>query len=162
MHEDRRQERRGCDAMTKAGIQVTKDTDGERAEGVGDLGVGCEAHGGEVVNDVACEGDTEHDGHLLEFALVDDDEAEGERGDEDEGEPFRGFGAADDVGGGVCGNAAVEGGADGDAKAEEKRVYNSVHHADGASDYAFRLELEGTANCNGQPSALKEGNDRHG
>ena len=141
--------------MTKAGIQVTKDTDGERAEGVGDLGVGCEAHGGEVVDNVAHEGDAEHDGHLLEFPLVDDHKAEGERWDEDEGEPFRSFSAADDVGGGVFGDAAVERGADCDAKAEKERIYNSVHHADGASDYAFGLELEGAADCKVDFSAAR-------
>lgn len=31
-----------------------------------------------MVDDVAYKGDAEHDGHLFEFALIDDDEAEGE------------------------------------------------------------------------------------
>ena len=73
--------------MTDAGVQVAKDADSEGAEGVCDLGVGGEAEGGEVVDDVADERDEQHDGHLFPFAVVDDDEAEGEGRDEDEFPP---------------------------------------------------------------------------
>ena len=145
LDEDGGEQSGGGETVAKAGIEVAEDADGEGAEGVCDLGVAGEAGGGEVVDDVAGEGDEEHDGHLLEFALVDDDEAEGEGRDEDEGVPARVLGAADDVRGCARGDAAVEGGADGDAEAEEEGVDDGVNHADRAGDDVARLEFEGAA-----------------
>ena len=50
-----------------------------------------------MIDDISDHSNAEHDGHLFEFALVDDDEAEGEGRDEDEWVPSRVGGAADDV-----------------------------------------------------------------
>ena len=108
LDEDGGQQGGGGEAVAQAGVEVSEHADGEGAEGVCDLGVAGEAEGAEVVDDVAGEGDGEHDGHLLEFALVDDDEAEGEGRDEDEGVPGWVLGPADNVRGCFRGDAAVE------------------------------------------------------
>ncbi len=89
LDEDGGEQRSGREAVAEATVEVSDDADGEGAEGVGDLGVGREALGGEMVDDVAGEGDDEHDGHLFVPALVDDDETEREGGHEDEFEPDR-------------------------------------------------------------------------
>lgn len=148
LHEDGREQRGGGEAVAEAAVQVADDADGEGAERVCDLGVGREALGREVVDNVAGEGDDEHDGHLLKPALVDDDKAEGEGGHEDEFEPDRHGGPASGVVGRVLVNGAKDGGADRDAKAEKQRVYHRVDHADGTSDDVARLELKrATKNC---------------
>lgn len=134
--------------MAETGVEVAEDADGESTEGVGDLGVGGEALGGEVVDDVAGEGDAEHDWHLLYSAMVYDNEADGERGDEDERvPPGRNSSAAGDVGGGVFVDAAVEGCSDRDAETKEEGVDYCIDHADGTGNDAFRLELKGAADC---------------
>lgn len=131
--------------MAEAGIEVAEAADRERAEGVGDLGVVGDARGGEVVDEEAGKGDEEHDGHLLGFSVVDDDEAEGEGWDEEEGVPGRVFGAASYVGVRFFVETAVEGGPDCDAEAEEEGVDDCIDHADRAGDDVFGLELEGAA-----------------
>lgn len=145
LHENGGQQRRGRETVTQAGVEVAQHADGEGAEGVGDLGVADEAAGREVVDDEAGEGDDEHDGGLFPFALVDDDEAEGEGRDEEEG-VVGGHGVtADDFGGSGAVEAAVDGSADCDAETEEEGVDDCVYHADGAGDDVAGLELEGTA-----------------
>ena len=70
--------------MAEARVPVGKDTDGESTEGVGDLDVLAEADGGPEIDLVAAEGYDEHGGHLFEFGLVDDCQADGEDGDPNE------------------------------------------------------------------------------
>lgn len=144
-HEDRRQERRSGEAVAKAGVEVAEGADRERADGVGDLGVGGDFRGDEVVDNVASEGDEEHGGHLLEFPVVDDDEAEGEGWDEDEGIPGGVLGSASYIGVGFLVERAVQGGPDCDAEAEEEGVDDGIDHADRAGDDVFGLKLEGAA-----------------
>jgi len=131
--------------VAQAGVHVAEDADSEGAEGVCDLGVGGEAHGRVVVDDIADEGDEQHDGHLLDFALVDDNEAEGEGRDEDDAEPVRHAGRAGGSGDGVRVDGAVDGGPDCDAEAQEEGVDDCIDHPDGAGDDAPGLELEGAA-----------------
>ena len=142
LHEDGREQGGSRQAVAETAVEVPDDADGEGAERVGDLGVGGEALGGEMVDDVAGEGDDEHDGHLLGAAVVDEDEAEGEGGHEDELEPDGHAGPAGGVVGGVAVDGAVDGGADGDAEAEEQGVDDGVDHADGAGDHVAGLEFE--------------------
>lgn len=144
-HEDGGQERRGGKAVAEAGVEIAEGADRERTDGISDLGVGGDFRGDEVVDNVACEGDDEHDGHLLEFSVIDDDEAEGEGGDEDERVPGRVFGSAGYIGVGFFVECAIEGGPDCDAEAEEKGVDDGIDHADRAGDDVFGLKLEGTA-----------------
>lgn len=145
LHQDGGQEGGSGKAMTHARVQITEDTDGEGAEGVSDLRVRRELARREVVGDEAGEGDEEHRGGLFERALVDDDEAECERGDEEEGVEAGHRRVACDGRGGVGVQPAVEGRADGDAEAEEEGVDDSVDHADRSGHDALRLKLEGAA-----------------
>ena len=145
MDEDGGEQGGGGEAVAEAAVEVGDDADGESAERVCDLRVRGEAGGGEVVDDVAREGDEEHDGDLLGAAVVDDDEAEGERGHEDEGEPGRHGGPAGGVVRGGLVDGAEDGGPDRDAEAEEERVDDGVDHADGAGDDVARLEFQGAA-----------------
>ena len=131
--------------MTQTGVEVPQHAYGESAEGVCDLGVTDEAAGGEAVDEEAGESDDEHDGGLFPFALVDDNEAEGEGRDEEEGVVGGEGVAADDFGGGGAVEAAVDGGADCDAEAKEEGVDNRVDHADGAGDDVAGLELQRAA-----------------
>ena len=108
--------------MPQTGVEIAQDADGQGAEGVGDLGIADEAEGREVVDDVAGKGDDEHDGDLFPFALVDDDEAEGEGWNEDEGVVGGERVPAGHFGRGVGVQTAVEGGTDGDAETEEEGV----------------------------------------
>lgn len=94
--------------MAKAGIKITKDADGEGAEGVGDLSIGGEAESGEMIDNIADKGNAEHDWHLFPFTLVDDDETKGERRHKDEFEPKGHFGVAGGFTDGVFIDAAVE------------------------------------------------------
>ena len=142
LQEDGRQQRRGSAAVTQAGVEVTQHANGEGAEGICDLGVADEASSGEVIDDEADERDDEHDGCLFPFSLVDDDEAEGERRDEEEGVGGGEGVAADDFGGCLVVKAAVDGGADCDAEAEEEGVDDRVDHAYGAGDDVAGLEFE--------------------
>ena len=96
-----------------------------------------------MVDDVAGKGDDEHYWHLLVPALVDDDEAEGEGGHEDEFEPSRHGCRASGGVGGILVDGTEYGGTDRDAKAEKQRVDHSVDHAYGTSDHVPGLELEG-------------------
>lgn len=131
--------------MTQTGVEVAQHADGKGAEGICDLGVADEVACGEVIDEEAGEGDDEHHGGLFPFALIDDDETEGEGRDEEEG-VVGGHGvAADDFGGGGAVEAAVDGSADCDAETEEEGVDDCIYHADGAGDDVAGLELEGTA-----------------
>ena len=103
--------------MEEPGVEVSEDAYCEGTQGVCNLGVGGEADGREVVDDVADEADEEHDGDLFPFALIDDDQAKGEWGDKDEGEPLGGASFTRDSGSGVGINATVEGGSDCNAEA---------------------------------------------
>lgn len=88
-----------------------------------------------MVDDVSGKGDDEHDWHLLIPTLVDDDEAEGEGGHEDEFEPGRHGCRASGGVGRILVDGTKDRGADRDAKAKKQRVYYSVDHAYGTSDH---------------------------
>ncbi len=131
--------------MEDTGIKVCKDADSEGTKGIGDLGVGGEANGREVVDDVADEADDDHHRHLLPFALVDDDQAQRKGRDENEGEPGWRFCSARHFGDSVRIDTAVKGRPDGDAETEEKGINDCVDHADGARDDIFGLEFQRAA-----------------
>lgn len=133
------------EAMTEARVHIPSNANGESAKSVCDLGVGWEANGGEVVDDVTKEGDYDHDGHILPLALVDDNQAESEGRYEHEGVPGRHSAFACDVGGGMPINASVEWSADGDAVAKEKGVNNGIDHPNRARDDVTGLKLEWAA-----------------
>ena len=101
-----------------------------------------------MVDDVSGKGDDEHYRHLLVPALVDNDETECEGGHEDEFEPYWHGGPASGLVGRILIDGTENRGADRDAKAEKQRVYYSVDHAHGTSDYVPRLKLKrATQDC---------------
>ena len=145
LNEDGGEEGGGRDAVLEARVEVAEHADGEGAERVGHLRVGREAFGREVVDDVAGEGDDDHDGRLAPFRLVDDDQAHCEQGDEHEC-VVRGKRRCT----GCCGRCvlvdeAVDGGAYGDAEAEKQGVYDCVDHPYRTGDDGARLEFQRAA-----------------
>ena len=70
--------------MPKSTIQIPKHPNSKSTQRLTDLRVTGKATRGEEVDEVAGEGDQNHDGGLLPFCLVDSAEAHGEEGDEEE------------------------------------------------------------------------------
>ena len=134
--------------MAQAAVEVSDDANGEGAEGVSYLGVGGEALGGEMVDNVPGKGDDEHYRHLLVPALVDDDETERERGHEDKFVPDRHGCPASGFVGRILIDGTENRGADRDTKAQKQRVYHGIYHTDGTSDDVPRLKLKrATEDC---------------
>lgn len=119
LHEDGRQKDGGGEAVPDPGVQIRADTDGQRAQGLGDLCVGSELLLRVVVDYIAGDGEEEHRRHLRPVAVVDDDEAKREGQDEDNLPPKGPSGRAGGGARGVLVHGAVDGGAHGDAEAEE-------------------------------------------
>lgn len=145
LDEDGGEESSGRDAMLEARVEVAENADGKGAEGISDLGVGREAFGGKVVDDVAGKGDDEHDGGLAPFRLVDDDQTHGEWGHE-----YEGIVRWKRSGAGRCGccvlvHEAVDRRAYSDAEAEEEGVDDCVDHSYRTRDDGPRLEFQGAA-----------------
>ena len=131
--------------MAQATVQVGQDADGKSAKGIGDGRAGRELDARVEVDDVPGKRDDDHGGHLLVLCL------DGEGGEEDverheEEVPVRvQRRLALCFAGGVGVDGPVDGGADGDAVAEEQRVDDCEDEADGAWDDGARLQLEGGA-----------------
>lgn len=79
-----RQQSSSSNPMSKSTIQISKHTNSKSAQRLTDLRVTRKATRGEEVDEVAGEGDQDHDGGLLPFCLVDGAEAHSEEGDEEE------------------------------------------------------------------------------
>lgn len=131
--------------MSQPRVEVSQDADAECPERARNLWACGEAKAAEVVDDVACKGDDDHDGHLAPLGLVEDADAEDEEGDEDEAVEAGEGVVAGGLGGGVGVEEAVESGADGDAETEEEGVDDGVDDADGTGDEGTGLEFKGGA-----------------
>ena len=85
LHKYGRQQSRSSETMTHSRVQVPKDANGQSSQRIRYLWRRRELPGTEEVHDVARERNEEHDWRLFPLGLVDDRQAERERGDE---EPF--------------------------------------------------------------------------
>ncbi len=128
--------------MTETGIQVGDDPDRQRAERLRDLGAIFERKGRVLVDDEAGTGDDDHDEHLADSPLTDDDETSGEDRDKDVRDFFSHRVFAHDVRSRVLVHQSVKSGPDRDTVAEKKRIDHRIYQADGTGDDAFRLKLQ--------------------